>query len=126
VLRYARQHLDRMTGLVLIESATESLLPHDPSEPADTALDGNKLPSLGDLPLVVVTIDTQEYVLPPMPNVSNEEAMQIWLAAQAELVALSTNGKQVFVKNANHYSILNSHAQDVIGAVTMIVNETSK
>jgi hypothetical protein len=31
-----------------------------------------------------------------------------------------------FVKNANHYGILDSHAEDVIRAVTMLVNEVRK
>ena len=91
VLRYARQHLDHIAGLVLIESATEQFLPRIPS---DTAIDINELPSLGDIPLVVVTIDTQEYVLPPMPNVSSEEALKFWLAAQSELVTLSREGNK--------------------------------
>ena len=123
VLRYARQHLDHIAGLVLIESATEQFLPEIPS---DTAIDINELPSLGDIPLVVVTIDTQEYVLPPMPNVSSEEALKFWLAAQSELVTLSPRGKQIFVSNANHYSILDSHQEDVIGVITMVLDEVRK
>jgi pimeloyl-ACP methyl ester carboxylesterase len=123
VLRYARQHLDRIAGLVLIESAVEQFLPRIPS---DTAIDINELPSLADIPLVVVTIDTQEYVLPPIPNVSSEEALKIWLAAQSELATLSARGKQIFVKNANHYSILDSHREDVISAITMVLDEVRK
>ncbi len=123
VLRYARQRLDRITGLVLIESATEQFLPRIPG---DTAIDINELPSLGDIPLVVVTIDTQEYVLPPIPNVTSEQALNSWLTAQSELATLSARGKQMFVSNANHYSILDSHMKDVIGAITMVWDEVRK
>jgi pimeloyl-ACP methyl ester carboxylesterase len=126
VLRYARQHPDRVAGLVLIESATETLLPHAPSEIPDVAPDGSQLPTLDDIPLVVITIDTQEYMLPPMPNVSSDEALKLWRAAQAELVTLSSQGTQVFVKDTNHHSILASHAEDVIHAVTMVVNRVMK
>lgn len=126
VLRYARQHPDHMAGLVLIESATESILPQAPGAAADTAPDGSRLPSFGDIPLAVITIDTQEYVLPPMPDVRAEEAMQVWLAAQAGLAALSTRGRQVFVTNTNHYGILESHAEDVIRVVAEIASEAGK
>ena len=126
VLRYARQHLDRMAGLVLIESASEALLPHAPEEMAAAVPDSSQTPILGELPLVVVTIDTHEYVLPPMPNVSSEDALKIWLAAQAELAALSAQGTQVFVKDANHHGILDSHAEEVIQAITRVVEALRK
>ncbi len=124
VLRYARQHLDRMAGLVLIESATESMLPRMENRTTNENSDIDQNSSLGDLPLVVMTIDTQEYVLPRLPNTTPEEAMKTWLEAQAGLAALSTRGRQVFVKNANHYGILDSHAKDIIRAITIVVNES--
>lgn len=123
VLRYARQHLDRMAGLVLVEGSSESLLARYPNETAFTVPETDQTPPLGDLPLVVMTIDTQEYVRPPLPNLSREETRKLWLDAQAELVMLSTRGRQVFVKNTNHYNILDSHAEDVIRAITMVVEE---
>jgi len=126
VLRYARQHLDRMAGLVLVESAIESLLARYPNETAVAVPDTGQMPPLGELPLVVITIDTQEYVKPPLPNMSREETMKLWLDAQAELVTLSTRGRQVFVTNTNHYNILDSHADDVIRAITMVVDEARR
>jgi hypothetical protein len=74
--------------------------------------------------LIVITIDTQEYVLPSLPNTSPEQAMKIWLDAQVELASLSTQGRQVFLKNTNHYRILSSHADDVIHAVMTVVEES--
>jgi pimeloyl-ACP methyl ester carboxylesterase len=126
VLRYALRHLDRMAGLVLVESATESILARFANEKEPIAPDTGQSPLLGDLPLVVLTIDTQEYVLPPLPNIASEDAMKIWLDTQAELVTLSTRGKQVFVKNANHYGILDSHAENVISAITTVVDAVRK
>ena len=126
VLRYARQHLDRMAGLVLIESATEPLLARASNVMSIAAPDSNQTPVLSELPLVILTIDTQEYVLPPMPNTSSEDALKIWLAAQDELVTLSSRGKQIVVKNANHHGILDSHAEDVVRAITMVVDEVRK
>ena len=119
VLKYALQHQDRMAGLVLIESAVESMLPGN----RITINDPSQERSLGNLPLVVMTIDTQEYVLPLPPDKTPEEALKIWMDAQAELVTLSTRGRQLLVKNANHYGILDSHAEDVIRAITTVVNE---
>ena len=126
VQRYAHQHLDRMAGLVLVESSVESLLARYPNETAFAVPDTGQNPPLGELPLVVMTIDTQEYVKPPLPNLSREETLKLWLDAQAELVTLSTRGRQVFVRNTNHYNILESHAEDVINAITMVVNEARK
>jgi pimeloyl-ACP methyl ester carboxylesterase len=126
VLRYARQHLDRMAGLVLVESSFEPLLARYNNEPPPAAPDTGHMPPLGDLPLVVMTIDTQEYPRPPLPNLSREETLKLWLAAQAELAALSTRGRQVFVKNTNHYAILDSHAEDVIDAIRMVVEEARR
>lgn len=123
VLRYARQHLDRMAGLVLVEGSIESLLAHYPGETAFAAPETGQTPPLGELPLVVITIDTQEYVKPPLPNLSREETLKLWLDTQAELARLSTRGRQVFVKNTNHYNILDSHADDIIRAITMVVEE---
>src|SRR5512133_2808038 len=98
VLRYAYQHLDRMAGLVLVEGAVESLLARYPNETPFAFPKTGHTPSLGELPLVVITIDTQEYVKPPLPNLSREETLKLWLAAQAELATLSTRGRQIFVK----------------------------
>jgi pimeloyl-ACP methyl ester carboxylesterase len=126
VLRYARQHLDRMAGLVLIESPAESLLPRIENQTTNMNSEIDQSSLLGDLPLVVMTIDAQEYVLPRLPNTTPEEALKTWLDTQAELAALSTRGRQVFVKDANHYGILDSHAEDVILAITMIVDEARR
>ena len=123
VLRYAYQHLDRMAGLVLVEGAVESLLARYPHETAFALPETGHTPPLGDLPLVVITIDTQEYVKPPLPNLSREETLKLWLDAQAELVTRSTRGRQVFVKNTNHYNILETHMDDVVRAITMVVEE---
>jgi pimeloyl-ACP methyl ester carboxylesterase len=124
VLRYARQHLDRMAGLVLIESATESILPRFENQTTNVNSGRDQNSSLGDLPLIVMTIDTQEYILPRLPNTTPEEAMKTWLEAQSGLAALSTRGRQVLLKNANHYGILESHARDIIRAITIVVNES--
>jgi pimeloyl-ACP methyl ester carboxylesterase len=126
VLRYACQHLDRMAGLVLVESATEPILARYINETAFAAPNIGPTSQLGDLPLVVITVDTQEYLLPPMPNIIPEEAMKMWLAAQTELTTLSTRGKQVFVKNTNHYNVLESHTEDVISAITMVIDAARK
>jgi len=126
VLRYAFQHLDLMAGLVLVEGVTESLLARITNETASAIPNTNQTYPLGNLPLAVITIDTQEYVLPQLPNITTKEAMKIWLDTQAELVTLSTRGKQVFVKNANHYGVLDSHAEDVVRTITMVVDEAQK
>jgi pimeloyl-ACP methyl ester carboxylesterase len=126
VLRYAHQHLDRVAGLVLVESAVESLLARYPNETAFPFPETGREPPLGDLPLVVLTIDTQEYVKPALPNLSREETLKLWLDAQAELATLSSRSQQLFVKNTNHYNILETHADDVIRAVTMVVEEAQQ
>jgi pimeloyl-ACP methyl ester carboxylesterase len=123
VLRYALQHLERMAGLVLVESAIESLLARYPNEAAFPLPETRQNPPLGDLPLVVITIDTQQYDKPPLPNLTREETLKLWLDAQAHLAALSRRGRQVFVKNTNHYRILESHTEDVIQAVEAILEE---
>jgi len=120
VLRYALQHPERMAGLVLIESAAESILVRRTGE-AELAPWGET--PLGDLPLVVMTVDTQEYILPPIPDTSPEQAMKIWQAAQAQMAALSERGRQVFVKDTNHYALLETHEQQVIQAITVVVQE---
>jgi hypothetical protein len=56
-----------------------------------------------------------------MPDVSPEEALKLWLNAQAGLVSLSTRGRQILVKNANHYNILDSHADEVVRAISTVV-----
>ena len=126
VLRYALQHLDRIAGLVLIESATEPILERFNNETALSSRETTQAHPLGELPLVVITIDTQEYVMPQLPNTTPEEAMKIWLDAQADLVTLSALGRQVFVKNTNHFNILESHSEDVIRAITTVVEEARK
>lgn len=123
VLRYAHQHLDRMAGLVLVEGAVESLLARYPNESAVALPETGQTPPLGDLPLVVITINTQEYTKPPLPNLSREETLKLWLDAQAELATLSTRGRQLLVRNTNHYSILETHADDVVRAIRMVVEE---
>lgn len=126
VLRYALEHLDRMAGLILVDAATEALLARMTHEAVPVLPDTGRTPLLGNLPLAVISIDTQEYVLPPLPDVPPEEASKIWLAAQAELSRLSRRGRQIFVRNANHYSILDSHTEDIIKAITMVLDEASK
>ena len=123
VLRYARQHLDRMAGLVLVESSIEPLMARYNNEPPPAAPDTGQMPPLGDLPLVVMTIDTQEYPRPPLPNLTREETLKLWLAAQSELAALSRRGRQIFVKNTNHYAILDSHTEEVIDAIRMVFDD---
>ena len=126
VLHYAYRHLERMAGLVLVESAVDRMLSLYGNEPAPAAPDTGKTPPLGDLPLVVITIDTREYTLPPLPDTTPEEALKIWLDAQAGLAALSTQGRQVLVKNTSHFNILDSHAEEVIRALTTVVEESRK
>lgn len=126
VLRYAHQHLDRMAGLVLVESPTESILNSYANETPLTLPNTGRIPSLGNLPLAIITIDTQEYILPKPPNISSEEAMKVWQNTQSELVMLSEQGKQIFVKDTNHYNILDSHAEDVINAIMAIVEQHRK
>lgn len=126
VLRYAHQHLDRMAGLVLVESPTEAILNSYANETPLTLPDTGRLPPLGNLPLAVITVDTQEYMLPKPPNISSEEAMKAWQNTQSELVMLSEQGKQIFVKDTNHYNILGSHAEDVVDAIMAIVEQHRK
>jgi hypothetical protein len=112
-----------MAGLVLVEGSTESLMSRYPNETAFVSPETGQTPPLGDLPLVVMTIDTQEYVRPPLPNLSREETLKLWLGAQADLATLSARGRQVFVKNTTHFTILDSHADEVVRAITSVVEE---
>ena len=52
--------------------------------------------------------------------------MKAWRNTQSELVMLSEQGKQIFVKDTNHYNILGSHAEDVVDAIMAIVEQHRK
>jgi hypothetical protein len=52
--------------------------------------------------------------------------MKVWQNTQYELVMLSEQGKQIFVKDTNHYNILDSHVEDVINAIMEIVEQHRK
>ena len=99
------------TGAPLFSVAVDGLAPGAAVRIGPDAL-GHPLTSLGDRPLVVVTAE--------------KEAEDGWTAAQAELVALSTNSIQRVVPDATHAMLTENEAaaaessqaiRDVVNAV---------
>jgi hypothetical protein len=77
--------------------------------------------SLGDLPLVVIS--ASEFAATAVINLSTEEqasAMAAWAELQAELAALSSNGRQVIAEDAGHYVHLD-RPQLVIDVIREVV-----
>jgi pimeloyl-ACP methyl ester carboxylesterase len=81
--------------------------------------------SLGDIPLVVLT---RGLSTDPYPSLSDEEAQQgeaVWDELQAELVALSSNGKQVIAEESGHHIHLDQ-PELVIDAIRDVVEATGR
>jgi pimeloyl-ACP methyl ester carboxylesterase len=80
-----------------------------------------QLTTLGDIPLVVLT--QGEFAVPDAYGVSAEvveQAQAAWYEMQAELAALSPNGKQVIAEQSDHYIQLDE-PELVIGAIREVV-----
>jgi pimeloyl-ACP methyl ester carboxylesterase len=78
-------------------------------------------PSLGDMPLIVIS--ASEFATSAVMKLSAEEqaqAMAAWAELQAELVTLSSNGKQVIAEGAGHHVHLDQ-PQVVIDAIREVV-----
>jgi len=77
--------------------------------------------SLGDIPLIVIS--ASEFPNAAMLNLSAEEeaqTMAVWAELQAELVALSSSGKQVIAEGASHFVHLD-RPELVIDAIREVV-----
>jgi hypothetical protein len=82
--------------------------------------------SLGDIPLVVLTRGLSTG--PDLLSVSEEEAQQgeaVWDELQAELAALSSNGKQVVAEQSGHY-IQSDQPELVIDAIRQVVEAAGR
>lgn len=78
-----------------------------------------QITTLGDLPLVVISRGLSD----PLPGFSEAEAQQYeeaWQVMQSELVALSTNSRQIIAEQSGHYIQL-QQPQRVIEAVKQVV-----
>ena len=77
--------------------------------------------SLGDMPLIVIS--ASEFPNAAVLKLSTEEkaqAMAAWAELQAELVTLSSDGKQVIAEGASHFVHLD-RPELVIGAIREVV-----
>jgi pimeloyl-ACP methyl ester carboxylesterase len=82
--------------------------------------------SLGDMPLIVVS--ASEFADAAVLNLSAEEraqAMAVWAELQAELVALSSSGKQVIAEGAEHFIHLD-RPELVIDAIREVVEAVQR
>jgi pimeloyl-ACP methyl ester carboxylesterase len=80
-----------------------------------------QITTLGDIPLVVLT--QGEFAVPDAYGVSGEvveQAQAAWYEMQAELAALSSNGKQVIAEQSGHYIQLDQ-PELVIDAIREVV-----
>ena len=75
---------------------------------------------LGDLPLVVISRDTDKRN-PYFPAELDNARNQVWAQMQKELSHLSTNGAQVISKGSGH-DVQNQRPEIVIEAVHNLVN----
>jgi hypothetical protein len=75
---------------------------------------------LGDLPLVVITRDTDKRN-PYFPADFDKARNKVWAEMQGELSHLSTNGTQVIAKGSGH-DVQNQRPEIVIEAVHNVVN----
>ena len=83
-------------------------------------------PSLGDIPLIVIS--ASEFTTSAVMSLSAEEqaqAMAAWAELQAELVTLSSNGKQVIAEGAEHHVHLD-RPELVIDAIREVVEATRR
>ena len=81
-----------------------------------------KITNLGDMPLIVLSRGLSE----PLPGISesdNQQYERAWQVMQSELVALSSNSKQVIAKESGHYiqlkqpELVTDSIQEVVQAV---------
>jgi pimeloyl-ACP methyl ester carboxylesterase len=83
-------------------------------------------PSLGDMPLIVIS--ASEFLGSAVMNLSAEEraqSMAAWAELQAELVTLSSNGKQVIAEGAEHFVHLD-RPDLVIDAIRRVVESAQQ
>jgi pimeloyl-ACP methyl ester carboxylesterase len=81
-------------------------------------------PSLGDIPLIVISRGIWE----PLPNLSENENEQAWLAwqnLQTDLLQLSINSRQIVAANSGH-EIQLQQPEVVITAVLEVVDQINK
>jgi pimeloyl-ACP methyl ester carboxylesterase len=78
--------------------------------------------SLGDLPLVVLTAARQIELYDALPGELSATFQRIWLEAQADLVRLSSAGRQIIAVNSGH-NIANDEPGVVIDAIRSLVTE---
>ena len=78
-------------------------------------------PSLGSMPLIVVSRDPEKLVEGMPANIS-KEINQVWESLQQELVGLSSNSSRMIAKDAEHYVQID-RPDVVIEAVRKIVDQ---
>lgn len=89
-----------------------------------TALRVGSMVPLGSMPLVVLSRGRWDPI-PGLSEAENQQAWQTWQAMQSELVALSTNAKQITAERSGH----NIHLQQpelVIDAIRQVMESAQK
>ena len=76
--------------------------------------------SFGDTPLIVLSAG-QAYAIPILTDAENKQAWEVWQEMQSELVALSSEGKQVIAEQSGH-NIQLDQPDLVIDAIREILN----
>lgn len=110
-------------GVILSDTRYfETVAEHYASWDANTAeARAMQITPLGDIPLVVLT--QGDFTVPDAYGLSAEEVQQseaAWYEMQAELAALSSNGKQVIAEQSGHYIQLDQ-PELVIDAIREVV-----
>ncbi|WP_066501552.1 alpha/beta fold hydrolase [Abyssisolibacter fermentans] len=70
----------------------------------------NKI-DLGNIPIIIITAD------------SSLEELPFWDESQQSLLSLSTNSKQIIVKDASHISIMQKNADVIVSAIKELINK---
>ena len=144
---FADQYADAVTGVVLVDSAhpeqqerlaevleelgadTEDVSPLLGGDGSFENLDlpasieiAQRVESIGDIPLIVITAGSSIAPEGPLTTDITEQLNEFWVdELQAELLDLSTNSMQILVEDANHISILETHAEVIVAAITELI-----
>jgi len=144
---FADQYADTVTGVVLVDSAhpeqqerlaevleelgadTEDVSPLLGGDGSFENLDlpasieiVQRVGSIGDIPLIVITAGSSIAPEGPLTTDITEQLNEFWVdELQAELLDLSTNSMQILVEDANHISILETHAEVIVDAITELI-----
>ena len=83
-----------------------------------------RITSFGDLPLIVLSAGRKETV-PFLSDAENQQRQEEWQALQSELVALSSNSKQIIAEQSGH-NIQLDQPDLVIDAIREMVDAIRK